>query len=118
MERVAALYEGTVCARSFREDLEAHLLNGYVFSTPEFFVMGRAVWSGGATEEIRNPWHVFPVERRDAWLIYVFSGNVNTCLQFFPYPLRYVAWERNGKNGLRFLALEKFLKCWARCGSR
>ena len=34
-EKAAAVYAQEPCAQSFREDLEAHLLISYVFSTPE-----------------------------------------------------------------------------------
>jgi len=41
VERAAQVYQREECASSFQSDLEAHLLNGYVFSTPQAFAMGR-----------------------------------------------------------------------------
>jgi hypothetical protein len=43
IEQAAAVYEREHCPRTLREDLELHLLNGYVFSTPTCFLMGRPV---------------------------------------------------------------------------
>ena len=75
-EQAAAVYERETCARSFREDIEAHLLNGYVFSTPTMFIMGRAVDRLAPRELIVDPWHTFPEADRNAWLIYLAAGNV------------------------------------------
>lgn len=112
VERVAALYGGAEGGRSFREDLEAHLLNGYVFSTPEVFAMGRAVSSRAGTEAIRDPWHGFAREDCDAWLVYAMAGRVEALLRLIPYPLPLLGWERAGRNGLRFLAAERFRRTW------
>jgi hypothetical protein len=97
VERAAAVYEREACARAFREDMEAHLLNGYVFSTPEVFVMGRLVQHDAPAELIVNPWHRF--EEGDAWLVYLLAGDIRTALGFFPSQKKYIAWEI--RNSLR-----------------
>ena len=107
MERVAGLYEGMRCGRTFREDLEAHLLHGYVVSTPEVFVMGRAVSSRARLEEVRDPWRVFDAAVCDAWLVYALAGDVAAGLRAMPYRLPLLAWERGGRNGLRFWRTER-----------
>lgn len=43
VEQAAAVYLSEPCARTFREDLELHLLNGVVYSTPTAFIMARYV---------------------------------------------------------------------------
>ncbi len=104
VELAAAVYQLEECARSFQEDLEAHLLNGYVFATPDFFVMGRVVRSSASPREIVNPWVKF--EQADAWLIYLMAGDVEKALQMLPYDLPRIGWERS--NALRFWPLGKF----------
>lgn len=110
-EQIAALYD-TDSPRTFREDLEAHMLCGYVFATPDYMLMGRAVDSSADPEEIRNPWHVFPRDRQDCWLIYAFAsvvpgmGLVKTCLTHLPYPLPLVSWERKRDQQLSFYQLD------------
>ena len=95
----AAVYEAEPCARSFREDLEAHLQNGYVISTPTAFVMGRPVDSGADPAQIVDPWHEFDPEECDAWLVYLAAGNIADVLRQEPFPLTFFMWER--KNVLR-----------------
>jgi hypothetical protein len=95
----AAVYEAEPCARSFKEDLEAHLQTGYVFSTPTAFVMGRPVYSGADPAQIVDPWHGFDAATCDAWLIYLAAGNIADVLRQEPFPLTFFMWER--KNVLR-----------------
>lgn len=103
VERAAAVYDSEPCARSFREDLEAHLHNGYVFNTPDIFVMGRPVVSSENASDIIDPWIVFPVEQCDAWLVYLAAGRMDVLLSMFPYSLPKIGFER--KNKLRFYGL-------------
>src|SRR5688572_25420986 len=91
-ELAASVYEREPCARTFREDLEAHLINGYVFSTREFFVMGRVVRSTAAPEEIVNPWVTW--SDGDAWLVYLMAGDVRKACCMLPYELPLIGWER------------------------
>lgn len=95
VEYAAAVYESEPCARTFKEDLEAHLLNGYVFSTPDYFVMGRAVDSKASYAEITNPWHVF--ESVDAWWVYLASGDLSQIILACPYGLPLIGFERLNK---------------------
>jgi hypothetical protein len=104
VEFAAAVYQQEECARSFQEDLEAHLLNGYVFSTPAFFVMGRGVLSSAPPREIVDPWVKF--EQADAWLIYLLAGDIGKALQMLPHDLPRIGWERSNK--LRFWTLARF----------
>lgn len=99
VEQAAAVYEREECARTFREDLEAHLLNGYVFSTPTMFMMGRPVRHDAPPEDLVNPWVVFPREECDAWMVYLAAGNLAEFWTVEPFPLVYVIFER--QNVLR-----------------
>lgn len=108
VELAALVYTTEPCARSFREDLEAHLLNGYVVSTPSSFTMGRAVRRDATYEEIVNPWVNF--DAPDCWHLYLFSGAMIEAFSAAPYPLPWVSFER--KNKLRFF---KWDDIWAAC---
>ena len=99
VEQAASVYQSEPCVRSFKEDLEAHLIHGYVFSTPAAFVMGRPVQHDAPVELIINPWHVFPTEQCDCWLVYLAAGDISEIRKFQPYPQKYIAWER--KNSLK-----------------
>jgi hypothetical protein len=94
-EQAAAVYEREECARTFREDLEAHLIGGYVFSTPTVFLMARPVRHDAPQAEIVNPWHVFPREECDCWMLYLAAGDIAEFFRWVPFPLAFVAWERN-----------------------
>lgn len=99
VERAAAVYQREDCARTFREDLEAHLLNGYVLSTPTAFVMARPVRHDAPREELVNPWHVFPRGEWDAWMVYLAAGDLAEFWRCEPFPLAHVIYER--QNALR-----------------
>lgn len=103
VELAAAVYEQEPCARTFREDLEAHLLNGYVHSTRDFFVMGRVVRSDAPAGDVVNPWVRF--DNGDAWLVYLMAGDLRGALDMLPYDLPRIGWERG--NVLRFWPLKK-----------
>jgi hypothetical protein len=93
-EIIAAKYAAR--GECFRDVLAAHLVNGYVFSGPDYFVMGRAV--GGNDSDLWLDFnHVFHVEQCDAWFISAMAGNVGAALRLIPYPLPYLVYQRRGK---------------------
>lgn len=109
VELAAEVYEREECARTFREDLEAHLLSGYVFSTPELFLMARGVRHDAPRGWIVNPWHVFPDAEQDGWLVYLAAGRVNSFFTFMPRPMKFIGWERG--NVLRFFPAKQVQRC-------
>jgi hypothetical protein len=104
VEKAAAVYQREWCASTFREDLEAHLLNGYVHSTPTAFVMARPVCSTVDEGLILNPWHRFDRGECDAWLIWLAAGDLASLLSLFPFPLPLMGWQK--RNRLRFKGFE------------
>lgn len=104
-EEMQEVYRTEPCARSFAEDLELHHLNGYVYSTPHFFVMARPVWSEGPRVAIVHP----AVDFRkvgvplDCWHVYGMAGDMRRAWEIMPYPLPLISFER--KNELRFHSL-------------
>lgn len=93
-DRMAAKYAEKPQEMPFSAYVEQHLLAGFVFSTPDFFVMGRPVKSDGYTEEIGNPWHVYKAEECDCWYVHAMSGDLNKVFDILPWPMEWLAFER------------------------
>jgi len=104
--------------RSFREDLEAHLVTGVVVSHPNWMFMARPVQIGAGPDDIRNPWMTW--ERPDCWYVYAAAcrppitaaGLVKKCLCHAPYVLPKVAWHRHDARTFRIYSTAKLLR-WA-----
>ena len=108
-ELAAAVYQQEPCARSFREDLEAHLLHGYVFSTPDVFLMIRPVdrgWRDQIVDPTKNPEWIKPWSPPDCWHVYLAAGDIQEMWKFLPYPLEFVSYERS--NRLRIVRFQQF----------
>lgn len=102
-ELAQQVYHREPCARDFWTDLLLHLHHGYVFSTRDTFLMGRAVDRYASYEEITSPTHVF--ESPNAWLVYLAASArkgeaIRTFLRYEPHELPWIGWER--KNRLRW----------------
>lgn len=111
-EKVQALYTGGRGRHSFAGDVGLHLANptAVIVSTPDVFAMGRPIARGADISLIHNLRHVFKRSEQDTWYIYAYSGKVSSCLQFFPYPLTHIAYERGDRCGLRFYPFNRFSK--------
>lgn len=97
-QRARAVYDSEPCARSFEEDLTAHLLAGFVISTPDVFAMFRPVRSTAPAKTILDPWisHRDP----DCWHIYLAAGDLAALAPILGDRFELVSFER--KNSLRF----------------
>lgn len=107
IDEARAVYLREPCRRTFEVDLELHLQNGYVFSTPKLFLMGRPVLRIANPEDIVNPAFIF--EHYDAWLIYLAAGDFREFFRFEPFPLKWYGWER--ENMLRFFLSSTVKRC-------
>lgn len=102
--RAQIVYTQESCKRDFWTDLHLHLTQGFVFSTPDAFIMGRPVDRHAESWMVVNP--AIEFENPDAWLIYLAATSdetkspLETFLKYEPYPLPWYGWERN--NVLRF----------------
>lgn len=120
MEKVKMLYTEQ-SPRTFAEDLTAHMVNGYVYSTPEYLLMGRPVWSKAEQSHINDVWQAFPPQLWDAWYVYAFAvaedrglADVLTkLLRHLPFYLPLLAWERSGMP-LEFFSTTKLLNKYAK----
>ena len=108
VEKIAALYEGQ---GSFKDDLEAYLLRGYVISTPTVFLMFRAVDITVDDSLIKDPWHEF--DSPNAWYVFAYAGKLSEAEQYMPYPLPIIALDRM-KHGIKFYQSDIFFRKLAR----
>ena len=92
----AQVYRTQPCEKTFQEDWEAHLLFGYVFSTPEYFIMGRPVCFSASNADICNPMVSFNPEKCDMWHIFLMSGDTTAVWNCMPYHLPNISFQ--GKN--------------------
>jgi hypothetical protein len=117
-DQIAERYEKYPGKRTFDKDLSDHIGNGYVISTRDFFVMGRAVSRKGTLEQIRNPAFVFPEAECDTWFVFVFAGARRDCLRFIPYPLKWIAWDQPRAKALRFYGYDRMSKKYVQTSRR
>jgi hypothetical protein len=104
------VYAFEACPRTFEEDLIAHLMHGFVFSRPDIFLMGRPVISTASREDIVNPWYKFKSADCDCWHVYLCAGNAAKALDFVPFKLPLVSFERGNKlRFLRFTSITRLL---------
>ena len=108
VEKAAGVYKSEPCARTFREDLEAHLLCGYVYSSPGVFMMARPVVKEASEDLIVNPWHQFDKQQCNAWLVYLLAGDMKEAWDKRPFDLEFIGFER--RNVLTFHPCEAFFR--------
>lgn len=93
-EQIAEQYRLHPQEESFAYYVEWHMWNGFVFSTPDFFIMGRPVNHVAAREIGVGLWHPSPMLNLDCWYIHAMAGDMAKAWDILPYPLPYIAWER------------------------
>jgi hypothetical protein len=104
IQRLYSLYPQPT---TFAQDMMAHAVFGYVIARPDMFVMGRAVDRYADPKDIALPWVTF--DNPNAWLVYAFSGSSRNLLDFIPYPLQWIGFQRRG-NPLKFYDYNRFLQ--------
>lgn len=87
----------TLRGASFRYELEAHLLHGYVYSAPDYFAMARPVSRSINVGDLEA---VHPREECDAWFIWLAVGDLQKLLKLLPFDLPWVGWHRQGREWL------------------
>lgn len=106
-EQAAAVYQRELCARTFKEDLELHLLNprALVVSSPQVFAMVRPVCRDWPVSAIVDPSCNSLTCAPDCWHIYLSAGEIPAIFTFPHVPLPWVSFER--RNVIRFYRYEK-----------
>jgi hypothetical protein len=97
-ETALHLYRSQNQPVTFDEALTWHLLHGFVFSRPDFFIMARPVISTAPYWQIADPSHHFPSAECNAWFIYLFSGNMTRAWEILPWELPLIGWGRHGET--------------------
>lgn len=92
-------------AVDFQDVLASHLLYGYVYSTPESFIMARPVNVDASHKEILDSNVDFA--NPNAWFIYAAAGTLESFLAIEPYPLPFFGWEK--RNRVRFWPRERVI---------
>ena len=90
----------------FKAYLDWHMKHGFVFSTPEFFAMGRPVMRYRPEAEITEPTFLFNPEDCDTWYIFALAGNMQKAWSIMPWPLEWIAFERL-RGGIRELTFAR-----------
>lgn len=100
--RAMTVYESEPCVRTFWEDVTLHYCNcsGFVFATPEFFIMGRAVLRSAPAADIVNPAVGYIRGVADCWHVALACGDLSAAWSILPWPMDWMSFER--KNELRF----------------
>ena len=101
-DTIKAKYEASEHVEPWGFWLDWHLQNGFVFSTPVFFAMGRPVRS--ATGILWKS----SKDIADTWYIWGLAGDMSKCWSILPYELPWIAFERirGGKRELAFYRTE------------
>lgn len=110
-EAIMAQYHARPEEKPFEWYVDWHLRNGFVFGTPNFFVMGfpchqTALVVAGAAGPHRM--HLADA-RGDCWYISAMAGNMHAAWSVLPWPTPWMAWDRDlgGEKELRFHATER-----------
>lgn len=75
-----------------------HMQNGFLFSTPDFFIFGRAALKK-SLEDIGPTWGA--EHHPDTWYIHMMAGDTSKAWSIMPYYLPYLAFERLRGGELR-----------------
>ena len=86
------LYDG--CGIDMNKDIATYAANGYVFITPDNFLLGKAVNSKSDV----HPQDQWNIGNPDAWYIHMAIGKISRLWQYLPHPLPLVGWMRQLKN--------------------
>lgn len=104
-ETALRYYESHVSVEQFHNDIDAIGSNpsGYLYKTPELFVIAKPTSSGLPREKLEDPGYHTPEGEGDTWFIHMFAGDFSDLHAFCPYPLPHVAWGRLRRD-VTFLA--------------
>jgi len=103
-ESIAEKYTNHPQPQTFDWYIRWHCMHGFVYSTPDFFLMGRPVVRDAPAIRITEPTYLFNPSDCDCWFIHAMAGNIRGAIGMEPYELPWYAWERmlDGELDLRF----------------
>lgn len=87
----------------FGQYVEQYMNNGYVFSTPDVFLVARPVMRDADAELIADPLYPFLEHEIDAWFVAIAAGDPRLFWTFCPFELDYVGYQRTAAESIRWL---------------
>lgn len=98
--------------QSLRFYEELHMSMGFLFSTPDFFVMGRPVRKYAPIEHILDVQCRFERATCDTWFIFQMAGDMTKAWSIMPWELPWMCWVRdNDPTGeLRFYETRRLMR--------
>jgi hypothetical protein len=95
------------CGIDMNQDIATYAAHGYVFITPDSFLLGKAVNSKSDV----HPQDQWNVEDADAWYIHMAIGKISRFWQYLPHPLPLVGWMRQLKSQpIRWYDFKKIIR--------
>lgn len=79
----------------FAAELRAHLVHGYVISTPRIFLMGRPCPRFADVSDLSRSW---PISECDAWFVWVAVGDIRELVEAMPFFLPWIGFYRQGRG--------------------
>ena len=107
------VYQRERCYRTFHDDVDLHMLNGYVYATPDIFVMGRPVDKTAPHNDILDPAVTFHRDDWNCWHCALYAGNLSILFTLLPFELPYASFQK--RNKLKFYSYIKIKERFARC---
>lgn len=95
-EKAAQQYQIMECDRTFLQDLESHMLHGYVLSNNRCFILCRYVSRNWNLDDMADPDHN-PPGNLDCIYMYLAVGDIKEFFTFPHQPVKWVAFSRRGK---------------------
>ena len=96
------------CTRGFDDDLCYYLMNGWVYSGEDAFIMGRPItkrYSNFALDQRFN----YKKEEWDTWFVYLAAGTgVRRFQELAPFKTDWICWHRRTDRKLRIFSWDKF----------
>lgn len=89
----------------FAEYLEWHYQHGFVFSTPDYFIMGTAQ-NAADMRQYGVPLIKCLPEKQDSWYVFAMAGDMSKAWDCLPYRLPNIAFERTRAGRLELTILE------------
>ena len=92
LSKAKALYD--ICGLDMSKDIAVYAGHGYVFITPDTFLLAKTVDS--KSEE--HPMNQWGVKKPDAWYVHMSVGSVQDFISKIPYRLPKIGWMRETKK--------------------
>lgn len=93
-EKIEAEYERRPRQEPFLYYVRLYHARGFVFSRPDFFVMGRPVPRTADPARILEDREAFHGEKCDCWYLMAAAGNMARMWQVAPWELPWFCWTR------------------------